>query len=550
MRSVIRGLLLFCIVQFIGSFATAQTALPDSIKFGLKTPLSTIYTHLYYLQPDTYNEAKAAQALNADPKEAKDLAVELKQVLDGKGLYVDISTLPQNPNYVDSTSGKHRYILFQKYPEIYVELINGKWLYSRKTLEAIPKLHKEVYPFGSDILVNLFGKFGQKHFLGLYVWQYSGILLISLITIVFHQFLSFLIGLIIKQLIRSPKIPKQQRIVIQKASHPASLMILTVLLQFLVPVLQLPITTAKYLVLILNILTPIYGTLAAYHLVDLISIYLWKKAEATETILDDQLVPLVSKVLKVFVIICGGIIILTVFDVNITALLAGLSIGGLALALAAQDTIKNLFGSLMIFLDKPFQIGDWIQANGVDGTVEEVGFRSTRIRTFANSLVSVPNGEITNTSVDNFGLRVYRRYKSVINLTYSTPPNLIDKYVDGLRQIVANHPKTRKDYYEIHMNEMSPASLNILFYIFFEVPSWSEELKARHEIILETLRLAESLGVQFAFPTQTIHIEEMPGQPSLPPQNRLNNEEIDNKVALFINDYKKRHDPGVQNTFK
>lgn len=550
MRSVIRGLLLFCIVQFIGSFATAQTALPDSIKFGLKTPLSTIYTHLYYLQPDTYNEAKAAQALNADPKEAKDLAVELKQVLDGKGLYVDISTLPQNPNYVDSTSGKHRYILFQKYPEIYVELINGKWLYSRKTLEAIPKLHKEVYPFGSDILVNLFGKFGQKHFLGLYVWQYSGILLISLITIVFHQFLSFLIGLIIKQLIRSPKIPKQQRIVIQKASHPASLMILTVLLQFLVPALQLPITTAKYLVLILNILTPIYGTLAAYHLVDLISIYLWKKAEATETILDDQLVPLVSKVLKVFVIICGGIIILTVFDVNITALLAGLSIGGLALALAAQDTIKNLFGSLMIFLDKPFQIGDWIQANGVDGTVEEVGFRSTRIRTFANSLVSVPNGEITNTSVDNFGLRVYRRYKSVINLTYSTPPNLIDKYVDGLRQIVANHPKTRKDYYEIHMNEMSPASLNILFYIFFEVPSWSEELKARHEIILETLRLAESLGVQFAFPTQTIHIEEMPGQPSLTPQNRLNNEEIDNKVALFINDYKKRHDPGVQNTFK
>jgi len=539
----IRALVLLFFFPLTFSFVSAQTELPDSIKFGLKTPLSTIYTHLYYLQQDSYDAEKAAQTLNTDKKNAKELAVQLKQVLDGKGLYVDMGILPQDPNYTDSVSGKHRYVLFQKYPEIYVERVNGKWLYSRRTVDAIPKLHKEVYPFGSDILVNLFGKFGQKHFLGLYVWQYCGILLIAIITILFHQLLSFLIGLIIKQLIRSPKIPKEQRVVIQKASQPASLMILTMLLQLAVPMIQLPITTAKYVVLILDILTPVYGTLAVYRLVDLVGIYLRKRAEGTKTTLDDQLVPLVTKILKIFVVIFGGIFILSVLDVNVTALLAGLSIGGLALALAAQDTIKNLFGSLMIFIDRPFQIGDWIQASGVDGTVEEVGFRSTRIRTFANSLVSVPNGEITNMAVDNLGLRVYRRYNAVISITYDTPPDLIEKYVEGLRQIVAGHPKTRKDYYEIHINSMGAASLNILFYIFFDVPNWSEELKARHEIILETMRLAEELGVRFAFPTQTLHIEEIPGQPSMTPEYRLNRDEMDSKIALFLEDYKKRQNP-------
>lgn len=522
--------------------AIAQEDIPDTIKLSLNNPLGVVYTHLYYLQPDSYDAEKAASAINEeDPKKAEDLAVKLKQVLDGKGLYVDMGIIPQEANYTDSTTGKHRYILFEKYPEIYVEKVDEKWLYSRRTVDAIPALHKEVYPYGSNILVNLFGEFGQNRFLGLYAWQYLGMLIIAAITALLHLLFTWIAGLIIKQLIKSPKVPKDQRIVMQKAAGPISMMILTMILEQMVPTLQLPINLAKYVVLVLDVLTPVYGTLAVYRLTDLAGIYLWKQAEASETTLDDQLVPLVSKLLKIIVVIIGFFIVLSIVGVNVTALLAGLSIGGLALALAAQDTIKNLFGSLMIFLDRPFQIGDWVQANGVDGTVEEVGFRSTRVRTFANSLVTVPNGEIANMTVDNLGMRVYRRYKALISLTYDTPPDLIEKYVEGLRQIVVNHPATRKDYYEIHMNEMGATSLNILFYIFFDVPTWSEELKARHEIILETMRLAEKLNVRFAFPTQTLHIEEMPGQNSLTPQYKLDKAEMDKNIALFLEDYKKRY---------
>jgi MscS family membrane protein len=206
----------------------------------------------------------------------------------------------------------------------------------------------------------------------------------------------------------------------------------------------------------------------------------------------------------------------------------------LALALAAQDTIKNLFGSIMIFVDRPFQIGDWINFDGKDGTVEEVGFRSTRVRTFANSVISVPNGRIADMTVDNLGLRTYRRFTTSITITYDTPPALITAFVEGLRQIVANHPDTRKDYYHVYVNNLGSHSIDILFYIFFAVPGWPEELKARHEIILQSIELAETLGVRFAFPTQTIHMEDLPGQQTLSPQYDTDPERMRAKIAAFI----------------
>ena len=237
----------------------------------------------------------------------------------------------------------------------------------------------------------------------------------------------------------------------------------------------------------------------------------------TDTALDDQLVPLIRKVLKTFVVAIGTLFILSNLNIDIVPLLTGLSIGGLAFALAAQDTIKNFFGSLMIFIDKPFQIGDWITSGEIDGNVEEVGFRSSRIRTFRNSLMSVPNGKLADRTIDNHGLRKYRRFYTQIAVTYDTPPELLQTFIDGLVQIVMNHPHTRKDYYNIFLNDMASFSLNIMFYIFFEVPNWTEELKARHEVLMEILMLGEKLEVNFAFPTQTLHMENFPGKLSNSP---------------------------------
>ncbi|MBL4637163.1 MAG: mechanosensitive ion channel family protein [Kofleriaceae bacterium] len=303
----------------------------------------------------------------------------------------------------------------------------------------------------------------------------------------------------------------------------------------LIPTLQLPPLIATNLILLAHALVPLFATIFFYKLVDIVGLYFVKMAERSKNTLDDQLVPLIRKVLKVFVVIVGFVAILRGLKFDIWPLLTGLSIGGLAFALAAQDTLKNFFGSLMIFIDRPFQIGDWVTSGEIDGTVEEVGFRSTRIRTFRDSVMYVPNNIISNSTVDNHGLRKYRRFYTKLSITYDSPARLIEIYVKGLEEIVKRHPETRKDYYNIFLNDYAASSLDIMLYIFFEVPDWTAELRCRQEIMLEVNKLAEHLGVRFAFPTQTLMIEQVPGQNSLTPVYKKSKEEMNKELTSYFN---------------
>jgi MscS family membrane protein len=303
--------------------------------------------------------------------------------------------------------------------------------------------------------------------------------------------------------------------------------------------LQLAPIKNAYLIKGLNILSLFLIILILKNITAIVFQFFNKAAQKTENTMDDQLLPVVEKLVIIIIWSVGLIYILDYLDVNVTALLAGISIGGLALALAAQDTVKNFFGSIMIFLDKPFQIGDWIHFNNVDGTVEEVGIRSTRIRTFANSLTYVPNALLADSVVDNMGLRVYRRFKTEIGITYDTKPELIEKFVIGIREIIKMHPTTRKDYFEVHLNSFGASSINILIYMFFQAPSWTDELRGKHEVLYAIIKLADKLGVRFAFPTQTLHIEEMPGAGKTTPsqQQPAVAEDNLNTVLAEIKDY-------------
>jgi len=191
----------------------------------------------------------------------------------------------------------------------------------------------------------------------------------------------------------------------------------------------------------------------------------------------------------------------------VTALLAGLGLSGLAVALAAQDLLKNLFGSVTVLLDRPFRIGDWVKVGDVEGVVEEIGFRSTRVRTFYASLITLPNARLIDASVDNYGARAFRRWSTRISITYDTPPESVDAFCEGLRQIVRANESMRQDAFEIHLNEFGTDGLEIMLYVFFLAPDWSTELRLRHDLALDILRLADRLGVRIAFPTRTIQLE-------------------------------------------
>ncbi|MEM6959665.1 MAG: mechanosensitive ion channel domain-containing protein, partial [Myxococcota bacterium] len=174
--------------------------------------------------------------------------------------------------------------------------------------------------------------------------------------------------------------------------------------------------------------------------------------------------------------------------------------------LAAKDTVANLFGSLSIFADQPFQVGDWVVIEGKEGTVEEVGMRSTRIRTFKESVVSIPNAVVANAAVDNFGQRRYRRCSLKLGLTYASSTDQLQAFVEGIRAILRANAHVRQDAYEVHFRDFGDSALEVVAYFFFTVNTWTEELRERQNVLLEIMRLSEALKVEFAFPTQTLHV--------------------------------------------
>ncbi len=258
--------------------------------------------------------------------------------------------------------------------------------------------------------------------------------------------------------------------------------------------------------------------MVAYRAIDIAVDVLARRASETETKLDDSLVPLLRTSMRLFVTAVGILFVLQNLDINVSSLVAGLGLGGLAIALAAQDTVRNVLAGATIFADKPFEVGDWVVVDGVEGTVESVGFRSTRVRTFYNSLVSVPNGNLMNAGIDNMGKRRWRRYKTTLGVGYHTTTDQMQAFVEGIRAIIQANPGMRQDYYMVEFHGFGATSLDVLVYCFMDAADWNEELRTRHVLNLDIMRLAESLQVDFAFPTQTLHIAAMPGQPQQLPR--------------------------------
>lgn len=254
--------------------------------------------------------------------------------------------------------------------------------------------------------------------------------------------------------------------------------------------------------------------LLGWRFTDLLQYHLSVKTQQTESKFDDLLVPLITRVLKVIVFMIGVLSVAELLKLPLASLVAGLGIGGLAIAMAAKDTIANIFGSVTVVSDRPFNIGDWVKIGNHEGVIEHLGFRSTRIRTFYDSLVVLPNSILLTSVVDNLGQRQFRRYSTKLDVIYSTSVQDINLFCDGIRQLILDKPYTKKEGFYVYLNDLSHSSVQILLYCFFQVPNWEEELKARHDLLHDILVLADKLGVNFAFPTQTLHIDSIQSLPN------------------------------------
>lgn len=250
--------------------------------------------------------------------------------------------------------------------------------------------------------------------------------------------------------------------------------------------------------------------IAFYSLTDVAVKFLVQWMTARQFPLSQQMQYTLKRLLKILVVVLGILVALQNLGINVVSVMAGLGLGGLAFALAAKDMCSHFFGSIMIFLDQPFQVGDWVVVGDVEGTIEDIGFRSTRIRTFYDSVITIPNGKLSGINIDNMGRRKMRRMKAFYSLTYNTPAQKIKDFIEGIKQIVKSHPYTEKDNFHVVFQSYKDSSLDVMLYCFFKVPNWATELISQQEVHLEVLKLAEKLKVDFAFPTRTVHINQKP----------------------------------------
>ena len=242
--------------------------------------------------------------------------------------------------------------------------------------------------------------------------------------------------------------------------------------------------------------------------IDFVGYKLKNKALETESKVDDQLIPFAIDIAKVLTIVLGVVMILgNVFDVNVTALVTGLGIGGVAFALASKESLENLLGSFTIFFDKPFTVGDTVTLGGVTGTVEKVGFRSTRIRTFDKSVVTVPNKNIISTELDNLGARPVRRVKFNIGLTYDTSVENIKNIVDDIQKLIDDHPMTNQEG-KVRFLNFGASSLDIMVLYYVDSPDWEVLIDAQQKINFQIIDIVNKYKCEFAFPSTSVYIEK------------------------------------------
>lgn len=245
-----------------------------------------------------------------------------------------------------------------------------------------------------------------------------------------------------------------------------------------------------------------------YKLVTIVDFHLKKLAATTESTIDDVLAPLVGKTLRVFIILIGSILIIqNLTGVEIGPLLASLGIGGIAIALAAKDSIANFFGTLTILFDKPFQVGERILIDSYDGVVETVGFRSTRIRTLNGHLVTIPNEKIVNVGLENIGKRPHIRWFTNITITYDTLPDKVEKAVSIIKEILENHEGMHPDFPpRVYFNGFNDWSLNIIVVAWYHPANYWDMQGWLQRTCLDILRRFNDEGIDFAFPSRTVYM--------------------------------------------
>ncbi|HUK83707.1 MAG TPA: mechanosensitive ion channel family protein [Verrucomicrobiae bacterium] len=346
------------------------------------------------------------------------------------------------------------------------------------------------------------------------LWQYLALLLWIALAFVVASIIDFLMTHQLRRLAARTETDLDERLL--EILHTPVKVVVTLLM------LNLGIRTFAWPEWLGAILSGLFvigvaGTIVyvAIRLVDLLLDYVHQRFYAGDTELGKLLMPVLGKTLKVFVVIIGTLTTAQYLGLPITSVLAGLGIGGVAVALAAQNTLANVIGTIMILTDRPFRVGDRVQVDKYDGSVESINLRSSRLRTLEGHLVTIPNKIMADSAITNVSMRPNIRQLMTVSLTYDTPAARMQEAVDMLRGVFQRHPLTHDAW--VYWKDYGPSSLDIFVAYWCKSTDFKVFLQAMEEINLQIKQRFDVAGLDFAFPTQTIQLQQVPG---IAPPNR------------------------------
>lgn len=495
---------------------TPAVVLPDS---DLKSPRVTVTTFLNSMDPRSGGKPDLERAVKTlDTSEipelvrtekARDIAVKLYAILN----YREIT-----PTKVPSSSnvGAIQILDVAGYG-IYLERNGPNWRFSKSTVSETPAIFREVEAkLSRNQLRELSGSTGGWLTLRTYVpeslkgttfliedWQWIvGVIAIALM-IVIQTFIVRALRWIAARFILK-RFAASHEEAFKSLGKPIFAVIFTIGLQLFLSTLDIAVEAYGPLIAWIATIRVAAIMVLAIRSIELVTAGLKQSRFRSLTNGDDLFVPLIQRALWLVVIAFGAVQILTIHGVNVSGLVAGLGLGGLAFALAAKDTVENIFGSIAILIDRPFKAGEYVIIGGVGGSVERIGLRTTRLRTPDNSLVSMPNSKVIASHVENLGARAFLRTNFTITLGYDTPLPHVEALIVGIRELLASHPLVKQDAIAVFLTSISAPGYGILIQFYLALRDWQQEQRRKEEIFFAIVRLAEQLGVKLINPTPSI----------------------------------------------
>lgn len=388
--------------------------------------------------------------------------------------------------------------------------VDGRWLISADTVANIPEMYGVLTDKGR-IQVRRIAALDFV-FLGLSGEQWVGLAVLPLIAYLlgklFVLFARAALGRLqrreeLEQVVKRPSVLKPIGRVVTALAIWAGL-----------PGLALPDGLLVVLIVLVKVSVTTTLIQSLLGLTDAASDYAVALSTRRTARFDNMLIPLVRRTLKTVIVILGLLFLAQNLNIQVWSLFAGFSVVGAMVALAGQDVVKNLFGSITVFTDRPFRVGDSIKVEGIEGVVEDVGFRSTRLRSPLGSLITLPNSRLTTAAVDNIGVKQFRVFNKRLRVPWTTSPDRLEAFCEGVRELIRNHPYTRKEAFQVWVNDVNDFALEILIDVAWLVPDTNTELRERHRFLMDVHRLARDLEIQFAYPTQRVVMTADPDRES------------------------------------